>query len=223
MIDTEEGQFRLRALRRRAPPLGIGVAVLLWVGASGFGDTPDTRDTNQQVVEYFLSRRNDIFVAVVLVGLGLLGFVVVACQLAERVTHSEGTLGRVVQSTAVVSVAFMAPLLLVPATLSYVVSAEAPAMAKGLFELTLVSMVIAAVPLAVLASTTAVAWRRAGTGQGWFTVMSAIVALGFTVGACSFAARGFFSPDVQQQAVLTLMVVWVGGAAIALRRTRAVD
>lgn len=209
-----------RRRRRPVPPLGIGVAVLLWIGVSGFGDTPDTRDTNQEVVAYFASHRNEIFLAVVLVGVGLIGVVVVACQVAERVAPRDNLLGRIIQSTVVLAIASMAPVLLVPATLSYVVSAEAPAMAKGLFELTLVCTVIAAVPFTALALTTAVAWRRSDLGPQWFTVMSAVVAAGFALAATSFAARGFFSPDVQQQVLVLLLVAWVGGAGIALQRRR---
>lgn len=73
------------------------------------------------------------------------------------------------------------------AVVGYVIGDEAPDMAKGLFELTLV-----ATPLIALA-------------------------VAHLVGAVSFAHSGPFSPDVQQQVYLFSLVVWLLTSGRGLR------
>ena len=41
----------------RAPGLGVISGILLFLGASSFGDTPDTRDSTAKVADYFTTNR----------------------------------------------------------------------------------------------------------------------------------------------------------------------
>lgn len=58
--------------------------VLVFLGASALGDTPDTRDTTAQVASYFRTNRTTVFVGCVLFGLmakGLFELTLVATPL----------------------------------------------------------------------------------------------------------------------------------------------
>ncbi len=99
-------------------------------------------------------------------------------------------------------------IVLIDATLSYVIGQEVPDMAKGFFELTLVATPIVALVLAGLFGATAFGLHRTGAGRRWFVILSLVLALVNVVGAASFA-RSVFSPDVQQQIMLFSLVVWL--------------
>jgi hypothetical protein len=99
-------------------------------------------------------------------------------------------------------------MLLQYATLSYVVGAEAPASAKAMFELTLLTTPIVSVPLLVLILS--VAWTEARSRGLSVRLIATLVAAIVLAGApFSFAASGIFSPDVQQQLVFDVLVLWL--------------
>ena len=94
------------------------------------------------------------------------------------------------------------------ATLSYVVGSEAPASAKAMFELTLVTATIVSVPLLVLILAVAWAeWRSQGVTVRLVASLIAAVVLAGT--PFSFAEHGAFSPDVQQQVVFDTLILWL--------------
>jgi hypothetical protein len=190
--------------------------VCLLVGLSSFGDTPDTRDTTEQVAAYFTDHRTAILVGVVLVGVGLLAFLDVALRLVDGDTR----LGRLAQATLglAIAVGFLG-LLLPYAGLAYVVGAESPDQAKAVFSLTLVSTPILAMPLAVAFG--AIAWQaHQGSTRRWFVVVTGIAAVLSAWSSCSWMASGPMSPDVQQQVVFQVLVIWLVCAGVAQRRQR---
>ena len=195
----------------RAPGPGVTSGVLLFLGASSFGDRPDTRDSTAQVADYFTTNRASVFIGCVFFALGLLGLLAVTARIATLIDAAgEASIGRLVQSAATVAAGFMlVAIVLIDAALSYVIGDEVPDMAKGLFELTLVATPIVALVLAALVGATALGLARMGIGQRWFTILSIVIAVLFSVSAISFARSGPFSPDVQQQLMLTSLVVWL--------------
>jgi hypothetical protein len=199
------------------------VAVLgLVIGLSAFGDTPDTRDNTDQVAAYFTDHRTSVLVGVVCVGLAILAFLDVVHRQVEGSAHVEDDrFARLAQSSAAVAASVVLVGLLLPyAGLAYVVGAESPESAKGIFSLTLVSTPLLALPLAVAFAAMARSGHRRGTARHWFTVVTAIAALLFAWGACSFRASGPMSPDVQQQVVFQTLVIWLVCAGVAGRRRR---
>ncbi len=195
----------------RPPSLGIVGGVTLYLGASSFGDTPDTRDTTTQVADYFTTNRASVLVGCVLFALGLLALLAVAARISSVIdAGGEPGIGRFVQSAATVAATLMlGTIVLINASLSYVIGEEAPDMAKGLFELTLVATPIVALILAGLFGGTALGLFRTGIGQRWFAILSGAMAVVLVVSGVSFAHAGPFSPDVQQQVMLLALVVWL--------------
>jgi hypothetical protein len=196
---------------RRAPGLGVVGGVLLYLGASSFGDTPDTRDTTTQVADYFTTNRTSVLVGCVLFALGLLALLAVAARISSLIdAGGEPGIGRFVQSAATVAATLMlGTIVLIDASLSYVIGEEAPDMAKGLFELTLVATPIVAFILAGFIGAAAFGLFRTGIGRRWFAIVSGAMAVVLVVSGVSFAHSGPFSPDVQQQVMLLVLVVWL--------------
>lgn len=179
---------RHRALHRLPGP-GVLAAITLSVAVSGFGDTPDPRSTTDDIASYFVRHRIDVFVGVVLVGIALMAMLVVVGGLAGRL-HVRGreTTARVAQSSATIAVGvILVGMLLTYAGLSYLIGAEAPGAAKGLFALTILTTPLCAVPLATCLGAIAIGFRRARLGRPWFVWFTGAAALTMAVTACSLA------------------------------------
>jgi len=200
--------------RVRAPGFGIAGAVLLWLGASSFGDTPDTRDTTAAVAHYFTTNRTNVLLGAVLFGAGLLCLLAVSSRVAAQLRSAgQPGIGRFAHSAATLAVAILLEtVVLIDAALSYVIGAEAPDTAKGLFELTLIATPIAGLALAASTGAITIGLVRSGSGRHWFCALTGAAAVVFAMTACSFATSGPFSPDVQQQVLLTVLVAWLAAS-----------
>lgn len=196
-------------LRLHAP--GVAAGVILGVAVSTFGDTPDPRSSTQDIAGYFVVHRVDVFVGVVLLGTAGMAFLAVVSGLAADL-HARGreATARVAQSSATVAVGVIMMGMVVPyASLGYIIGAETPDAAKGLFALTILTSPLCAVPLATCLGALAFGFRRARLAKPWFVWFTAVAALLLAVTACSFARSGAFSPDVQQQVLFQLLIVWL--------------
>ena len=204
------------------PSSGTIAGIMLLVGVSAFGDTPDTRDSSAQVARYFVDHRTSIFVGVVIVGVSMILMVGTSARIAT-VLESTGqpVLARIVQSAAaVVAGIVIAGMMLIYAALSYVIGAEVPEMAKGFFELTLVVSPVVALPVAALMSATGLGALRAPEKAGWFGYSSLIAAAIVALMSCGFAASGPASPDVEQQLLFGILAIWLIASGRGLSRLR---
>ena len=172
-------------------------AVALFVGLGLLGDTPDTRDSTGEVASYFVAHSTSVLAAAVLLGVAVAALLVFAASLGNRVSQSAATVVATVMLTALV---------LPYVALAYVVGAEASDAAKPLFEITLAATPVVALPLALLVASTGLA---AFAAHRRFGVASLVLAALIVVSSASFAASGFFSPDVQQQVVFQGFLVWL--------------
>jgi len=194
------------ALDKRLPLL---TGLLLLVGASLYGDTPDTYDSTQQVAHYFAEHRVSIFWGNVLVTASLVGLLAVAARLASAFGPRTRVSRMVTSSSTVVVALMLGFVVILYNALSYIIGPDVPDMAKGLFELTLVATPTVAAPLAVLSFATAVGIRRTETGRSWFVIASVIAGAIFAMEVGAFARSGPFSPDVAQQVVYQTFAIWL--------------
>lgn len=202
----------------------ITAAAGLLVGFGMLGDSPDTRDSSAQIAKYFVDHSTSVLAGVVMLSIGACALLVFGSSLAQHFdTTGEGVAGRVAQSASTIVAALIVTTMAVAyAALAYVVGAEASDSAKGIFEVTLVATPVVAAPSSLLCATTAwVTLRRAG--RRWFGWVSAAVAIVLAVGAMSFATKGMFSPDVQQQVVFEVFIAWLVTAGIALGRRHPIN
>jgi hypothetical protein len=188
----------------------VVAGILFLLGASSLGDAPDTRASTEQIAHYFVVHRNSVFAAVVLLGaatMALLWFV--ARERGRAVDVHQPFSGDLGAGAGVVAIAvIVVGMLLLYATLSYVVGSEAPASAKAMFELTLLTATIVSVPLLILLLAVAwTEWRHHGvTARLVASLIAAVVLVGAPF---SFAEHGAFSTDVQQQVVFNTLILWL--------------
>ncbi len=212
----ETGGRGWRLARRIADP-AIVAAVLIMIGPSAFGDTPDTRDTNQFMVDWFLMKRNSVMAGVVVLSLGMLAFLWFASTAGRRLERAgHGGAGAMAARSATVAVTLMVGFqFLLLAALAYVIAAEAPESVKALFELTLVAQPLVAPFLAVVPAMVAWSLRSDPDVPRWFVVVSAVAAVAMAVPTVGYAHSGPLSPDVGQQILYQGLILWLLAAGIA--------
>jgi len=201
----------------------VFTAVVLLVGISALGDAPDTRNSTEQIARYFSVHNNSIYFCAVCVTVAMGGLLVFAAFVAQTIDGAGASvLASVARSTSVVvATGVIIAMALMYATLAYVIGPESPGSAKALFELTLVVVPLLAVPIGMLIGVVALAVFRNGVGRPWFGVLSIVAVVVCAIGACGFAEHGLFSPDVQQQVVFQVLIVWLIASVWGLRERRA--
>ena len=197
----------------------------LQVAASGLGDTPDTRDTTEQIAAYFDDHRTEIFVSVVLFTLGALLLGWFAVRVRDRLAGGGyPELGTVALVGTLLGLAvLMSGMVLMYAALSYVVGTEAPDSAKALFELTLVATPVLALPLATLPGAAAWAVLRRRVAPLWFGALSTLAAVLLAIPSVGFARSGPLSPDVGQQILFATLSIWLVVAGLVWPAPPEVD
>ena len=200
----------------------VFTAVVFLLGVSALGDAPDTRDTSQQIAHYFSVHSSSAYFCAGALTLAMGGLIVFAALVAaDADAKGAGELASVMRSTAtVVAAGVILGMALMYAALGYVVGAEAPDSAKALFELTLVATPLLAVPIAMLVGATGIAVLTRTVGKRWFGILSLVAAAVTAIAAFAWADHGFFSPDVQQQVVFQVFVIWLLVSAFGLRPVR---
>jgi len=195
--------------RRRRPWIALLSGVALDVGLSLLGDTPDTRDAPDLVARYFSLHRNSVFGAVIVVTAAMIGMLWTASDASERLSAGGRTrAARFAISLATIGVAlFFVALLLPYATMSYFDTAGDNATTASLFKLSLAAIPLIGAIFGALFLTVGVAGRA--IVSRWFAIASGTAGVLVCVSAFGYAARGPFSPDVQQQVVGGLTALWL--------------
>ena len=185
------------------------------------GDAPDPHNSAASIAAYFGRNRTAIFTSSTLVAVGGLAIVVFLAGVRERVRDTGAPVLATVAFAA--GTGIVAPLVLnelIYVTLAYTRGGSDPATAKSLFTLTIVSSTVQA-PLcaALFVAVSIVALRHAILPQ-WFAWLGLVGAVAVLPAAVSYGDTGFFYPDVQQQVVGQLFILWllVGGALFLRRR-----
>jgi hypothetical protein len=213
----------------RLVALAVPLAGLVAINVAGpfIGDTPDTRDTGEQVVAYFTGHRTDVMTGVALLGVAMMAFLATVVRVgALLVSAGRVVAGRFVQATGTVVVTMFAVTSLLPlGSLAYVVAADEPQVARAMFVTTLVAATIMTVPLAAMLLTVGVALWLSGAMPRWFAVVAFLLGVVVALGVGGWAFSGFFSPDVQQQSVLMSIAAWLltVGFAVPTERRAASD
>ncbi len=209
--------------RLRAPGFGIAGAVLLWVGASSFGDTPDTRETTAAVAHYFTTNRTNVLVGAVLFGAGLLCLLAVSSRVAAQLESAgQPGIGRFAHGAG--------DDLRRDAPRHRRADRRGAQLRDRRRSTGYRQGTVRAHPgghadrrprvLAAFMGAIAIGLVRSGSGRRWFPALTGAAAVAFAVTVCSFAASGPFSPDVQQQVLLTVLVVWLGASGRGRRSPR---
>lgn len=214
-----------RSSRHAILPLGLGLAATLLTatGLSGLGDAPNPKASAAEIGAYFVDRRDDVLIAAPFAYLGAIALVLFAA-------HVAGRLRRKGQSGAATSVVvgggmcatYLVGLHIALTTVAYEVAATSPETAKALFVGTILAVPVLGVGVVALLGGLAWGDRDAQLVPRWLVAMSAAGAAAAVLSVVSFAERGLFSPDVQQQISGNAVLLWpaVTGCALAWRARR---
>jgi hypothetical protein len=197
---------------------GVLGFVLALAGLSTLGDTPDPHDAAAPLARYFVEHRDAMFTSTALVALASVAVVIFLAVVRTYVGDAISATLVLVAGVGVVALLQLNEL--VYAALGYSVARDAPASAKTLFALTILSPVLQSPLVALLLGTVAL---RRGVLPRWLAYVSAAGAVLVVPGLVSFGDAGFLSPDVQQQVIAQVFFFWVLLAAIALWRVPARD
>jgi hypothetical protein len=197
---------------------GLVGVVLALAGLSALGDTPDPHDAAAPTAAYFVEHRESIFTSTTLVALAGIAIIVFLAVLNTRLTDA---IARPIAFTAGIGIVALLELNeLIYATLSYSIGRDSPSTAKSLFAMTIVASVVLSAFVALLLGTVAL---RRGSLPRWFSYASAAGAVLVVPGLVSFGDTGLLYPDVQQQVVAQVFLLWLVVAAIVIWRSRPTE
>jgi hypothetical protein len=195
---------------RAGAVLALLTALLVPIGVSGGGDLPDPHDTNDQIATAFATHRDDILTLAPIGYMAAVGTAVVGWWLARSLPPPAAT---VVRAGAAIAATYYALLQVIYTTLAY------GADVSGLFVVTILAVPVWAIGVSALSG--GVAWG--GSLSRWATIASSAAAVAVLPALVSFEDSGLFSPDVQQQVVGNVLIIWLVIAGVTtLRRPPAV-
>jgi hypothetical protein len=193
---------------------GLSAFVLSLIGFGMLGDTPDPHDAAKPLAAYFVEHRTAMFTSMVLVALAGIAIIIFVSVLCGGL--ADGVALRIAYAAGLGIVAILMFNELIYVALAYSIGRDDPSTAKSLFALTILSPVLLGPLVALLLGTVAV---RRGTFPRWFAYVSAIGAVLVIPAAVSFGDSGFLSPDVQQQVVAQVFLLWLLVASIVVWRS----
>jgi hypothetical protein len=195
--------------------------VLLLAGLSSLGDTPDPHDAAVAVAAYFVRNRSATFTSLSLVALGSIAIVVFLAGLRERMRMADApVLATVAFAAGSGIIALLVLNELIYATIAYTRGGVDPPAAKALFTLTIVSTTVQGPLCATLLVAVSIGALRYAILPRWFAWLGLVGTVVVLPAAVSFGDTGFLYPDVQQQVVGQVFLLWlvVGGVLLMRRR-----
>ena len=215
-----------RAARAAWPTVGLAGALATIVSVASLGDTPDPHDPAPTIAAFFVRHRDTVLGASPLGWVGaalLLAFLLaVARQLPRR-----GPVRPAAQLAAYTFVGYLGGLWLAWTTLAYAADGTTSAAepSRLLFIATITASPIAGSAVAALMLTVAAGATAGPLARRWYRAVTAAGGLLAAVAVVGHADAGFLYPDVQQQSVLNVAVVWVlltaGTLAVPTRHASA--
>jgi hypothetical protein len=201
-----EGAAATRLLRA----VGAAAIILLVATVPGVGHPPHPLEPAQRMADHFAAVRGSVLMVAPFgfVGAAALGafFGILAARLKK---FGEAASGSVVTAAGAGVVAYFAFMHFAYTLISYALATESAATSKALFVATIMAVPILGASVALALAASAVGLNRIGAAQRWWTIMTGIGAAVASVAVGSYQPSGFFSPDVQQQVVFVVLVVWL--------------
>jgi hypothetical protein len=209
---------------RALAALGCLAAILTIVGLSGVGDAPAPLVEARLMAEHFRAVRADVFVGAVIGLVGVAALVGFGLALAVRLGRTgERAAALAVSAGLAVVAGYLLATHVVYTTLSYAVAATSDDITKGMFVATILAVPVFALGVATLLFAAAIGSWRAGIMPRWWRIATFAAGTLSSAAVSSYADSGFFSPDVQQQVIAYVLVVWLAATSIvwATRPPRA--
>src|SRR5262245_147095 len=152
--------------------VALAVAALVVIGKS-----PSASDSADDVVQYFVSNRDDAMLGATLSGLAVIFFLGFAAAVANRLWEAgEGLAGGIVVAAATAFTAVQLVLCALFATLAYsVAQAGDGGVTKGLFDVDVVLGVFAGLATGLFILAAAKGLKRIGAIPGWLGLAGTVI------------------------------------------------
>ena len=195
---------------RTLAAIGGLAAVLTVVGLSGVGDAPPPLADAHLMAQHFQAVRADVFIGA---GFGLAGVTALGgfgLVLVWRLSRAgERGAALAVGAGLVLVVGYLLATHVVYTTLSYAVATTSDDVTKGMFVATILAVPVFGLGVTTLLVSAAIGSRRADIMPPWWRTATLAAGTLSTVSVFSYADRGFLSPDVQQQAIANVLIIWL--------------
>jgi glucan phosphoethanolaminetransferase (alkaline phosphatase superfamily) len=203
--------------RHLLPATGIVAVPLTMTGLSGVGDAPDPHDPPASMAAHFLDARESVLAAAPFGYVGAALLLAFVLGLAARLRRGgEDRSATVVSTAGLLAAGYLATLQIVYTSLSYQVAAASPEATKALFVPTILAVPALGLVVAALLAAAARGGARTGLLPRWWSAVSAAAAAVAAVAVVSYADSDYFYPDVQQQWVGNILLLWTVGTAVVL-------
>jgi hypothetical protein len=221
MSKRRAGRREAAAATRLVRAVGAAAVILVVATVPGVGHPPHPLEPAQRMADHFAAVRGSVLMVAPFgfAGAAALGafFGILAARLKKV---GEGASGSVVIAAGAGVVAYFVFMHFAYTLISYTLATESAATSKALFVATIMAVPILGASLALVLAASAVGFNHVGAVPRWWTVMTGIGAATASVAVGSYQPSGFFSPDVQQQVVFAVLVVWLLVTIWAIRSDR---
>lgn len=201
---------------------GITGTVLLLLALGVLGDTPDPHDAQASIADYFVRHQHQTYVSFALAVAAALLLMIFFVGLRFRLHLAESPISATVALIAALGVlgSLMLNALLYLA-FGWQLAAASPATVKPLFVVTILGPLVQGPLAATVLVATGIASRRSAALPRWHALVGFIAAPVLAGAGVAFGQTRYFSPDVQQQVVAQLFLLWILLTAALCFRTPA--
>jgi hypothetical protein len=209
-----------RRQRMGLPLIGIAAFLLTAAGLAGAGDAPHPNQSRTSIAAHFQHVGTGVFVSAPLGQLGAVAVAGFVLALARRRYRAAATVAKLMAGGGLIASGYLLLLHVVYVTLSYTTESSSADTTKALFVGTILAVPIFGLGVAVAIGSAAYGAATSRLLPAWWAVISGIGATFAAVAVISYADSGFFSPDVQQQVVANVLLLWllVTAATLAKRQ-----
>jgi hypothetical protein len=214
-----------RHLRWALPLTGVGAALLTAAGLSGVGDAPHPTQPDASIAEHFRRVDGAVLTAAPFGQVGAIAVAAFVLGLARRLQRSGHHPGVTTSAAALavggaVAAAYLLLLHVTYATLAYEVAASSPETTKALFTATILAVPVFGLGVAIALAGAACGAVATKLLPMWWTALTGAGAALAAVAVVSYQDTGYLSPDVQQQVVGNVLLVWllVTAVTVGVRR-----
>jgi Domain of unknown function (DUF4386) len=198
-------------VERLAAATGILFVALLLASLFVTGEQPpNLQATNAEILTFFGENHRALLISVILGGLALVAFLWFLGSVAATLRRGgEPRLATVAFGAGVATASLAGASLVIQATIAFRLSADAPQIAKALYDMQFLTQTIVGFPAAAFVAAVSIAAWRSRLLPQWFGLVGLIGAAIVLVGAGAFKQKGFYAPDGAYRTIaLIVFLAW---------------
>ena len=208
--------------RRLNASCGIAGATLLLLAVGLLGDMPDPHDAPASMADYFVRHQHQTYASFAVASGAAVLLMIFFVGQRLRVHPAESPISAsvvLIAALGVIASVMLNELLYL--AFGWQIAAASPEAVKPLFVVTILGPLIQGPLVATVLVAIGTASRRSTALSPWHAIVGFIAAPVLACAGLAFAQTRYFSPDVQQQVVAQLFLLWVLITAVLCWRTPA--